>query len=95
MSGGLPRCFDRWPSKREAGGLDAGWLTLLRLQLPGRQRTAIAGLVYRKPIDYSEDFRTGVMADEVDPSSLLNSACYRFADFIFASSARARSASSA
>ena len=55
----------------------------------------IAGLVDRKPIDYSEDFRTGVMADEVDPSSLLNSACYRFADFIFASSARARSASSA
>ena len=31
---------NRWPSKREAGGLDAGWLTLLRLQLPGRQQTA-------------------------------------------------------
>ena len=39
--------------------------------------------------------RTGVMADEVDPSSLLNSACYRRADFIFAISARAHSASSA
>lgn len=29
------------------------------------------------------------MANEVDPGSFLNSACYRFADFIFAISVRA------
>jgi len=53
------------------------------------------GLLTANQFDDSEDFRTGVMADEVDPGSLLNSACYRFADFIFAISARARSAPSA
>ena len=61
----------------------------------GDSRSHVAGLVNRKPIDDSKDFRTGVMADEVDPGSFLNSACYRFADFIFAISARARSASRA
>ena len=40
----------------------------------GDSRSHVAGLVNRKPIDDSKDFRTGVMADEVDPGSFLNSA---------------------
>jgi len=39
----------------------------------GDSRSHVAWLVDRKPID-SKDFRTGVMADEVDPGSFLNSA---------------------
>jgi len=50
-----------------------GWLTLLAYNVLGDSRSHVAWLVDRKPID-SKDFRTGVMADEVDPGSLLNSA---------------------
>jgi hypothetical protein len=95
MSGTV--CLDVFEQMAVESAKQVGWMLdgspCCVYKFLGDSRSHVAGLVDRKPIDDSEDFRTGVMADEVDPGSLLT--CYRFADFIFAISARARSASSA